>query len=82
MFRDGQLTALRIRPVLLNEMGQTGPRFNATRGAPRAATGADARRVLTEFATLSKDYGTILQLGDGFATVNLSTNPSTTPNSP
>jgi len=82
VFRDGQLTALRIRPVLLNEMGQTGPRFNATRGAPRAATGADARRVLTEFATLSKDYGTILQLGDGFATVNLSTNPSTTPNSP
>jgi poly-gamma-glutamate synthesis protein (capsule biosynthesis protein) len=82
VFRDGQLTALRIRPVLLNEMGQTGPRFNATRGAPRAATGADARRVLTEFATLSKGYGTAFHLGDGFATVDLSTTPSPTPNSP
>lgn len=82
VFRDGQLTALRLRPVLLNELGQTGPRFNATRGAPRAATGADSRRVLTEFATLSKEYGTTLQLGDGFATVDLSPTPSPTPNSP
>ena len=76
IFRDGQLTSLRLRPVLLNEMGEAGPRFNATRGTPRAATGADALRVLTEFATLSKEYGTTIRLGDGFATVDLLSAPA------
>ena len=76
VFRDGQLASLRLRPVLLNEMGETGPRFNATRGTPRAATGADALRVLTEFATLSKEYGTTLRLGEGFATVDLLSAPA------
>lgn len=78
VFRDGQLASLRLRPVLLNEMGEAGPRFNATRGTPRAATGADARRVLTEFAALSKEYGTTLRLDDGFATVDLLSAPKPT----
>jgi len=57
-------------------------RHQSTAASDARATGADARRVLSEFATLSKDYGTNLQLGDGFATVNLSTTPSPTLNSP
>lgn len=76
VFNEGQLTALKIRPLIINEMGESGPRFNATRGTPKAATSTEARRILTEFASLSKDHGTIFQFIDDHALVDLRLKPT------
>jgi len=71
IFKDGQLAGLQIRPLIINEMGENGPRFNTTRGTPSAAESTDAKRILTEFSNLSKEHGTILQLIDDYATVDI-----------
>jgi poly-gamma-glutamate synthesis protein (capsule biosynthesis protein) len=80
VFKDGQLTALKIRPVIINEMGERGPRFNATRGTPKAAINTEAQRILHKFAALSKEHGTVLHLTEDYALVDLSL--LTTPNPP
>ena len=76
VFNDGQLTALRIRPIVINENGESGARFNATRGTPSAASSNEARRILTEFAALSKEHGTQLKFIEDYATVDLRVTPS------
>lgn len=70
-FAEGRLTALRLRPILLNETGFDPARPLETRGAPRAATGADARRVLEHLAELSRRFGTELVLEGDHARVRL-----------
>lgn len=75
VFDQGRLVSLRIRPVLLNELGSDAARFNETRGAPRAATGADARRVLEHFASQSSGYGTIFRHEGDSAVIDLTVRP-------
>ena len=73
VFQNGKLTALRLRAVALNELGEGGPpspRFYATRGAPSLATGAPARAILERLARLSAALGTKISLdGDSAAVV-------------
>ena len=79
VFKDGQLTALKIRSVIINEMGESGARFNATRGTPRAAIKTEAQRILNEFSALSKEHGTVLHLIEDYALVDLRLKPTTPP---
>lgn len=69
--RDGRFAEIRLRPVLLNEHGADPARFNETRGAPRPARGADARRVLEHFAAQSAEFGTVLHYDGDAARVAL-----------
>lgn len=75
VFEQGRLVSLRVRPVLLNEMGLDEARFNETRGFPRAATGADARRVLEHLAKQSASYGTVFRYEGDSASIDLSAKP-------
>lgn len=75
VFEQDKLVSLRIRPVLLNEIGHDAERFNQTRGAPRAATGADARRVLEHFASQSAEYGTVFRYEGDSAVIDLTPKP-------
>ena len=73
-FSSGQLTALRLRAVALNERGEgepPSPRFYATRGAPTLATGESARAILARLAALSAPYGTRLRLTGDTAEISL-----------
>ncbi len=70
-FTAGRLGAIRLRPVLLNEAGFDPARFNQTRGAPRAAAGDEARRVLEHLAALSRRHGTELLIEGDTALVRL-----------
>ena len=76
---DGRMVSLRLRPVLLNEHGTDLARFNETRGAPRPARGAEARRVLEYFAAQSAEFGTAFQLEQDHALVVL---PAAAPSTP
>ena len=76
-FAGGKLTALKLRPVALNERGEGEPpakRFYETRGAPSLATGEAARAILDRLAKLSAPYGTQLSIAGDSATVSLSEN--------
>ena len=76
-FAGGKLTALKLRPVALNERGEGEPpakRFYETRGAPSLATGEAARAILDRLAKLSAPYGTQLSIAGDSATVSLSSN--------
>lgn len=75
VFEQGRLVSLRVRPVLLNEMGTDAARFNETRGFPRAATGADARRVLEHLAQQSAGYGTVFRYEGDSAVIDLPARP-------
>ncbi len=75
VFENGRLSSLRIRPVLLNEMGSDPARFNQTRGFPRAATGPDARRVLEHLAKQSAGYGTVFRHEGDSAVIELTARP-------
>jgi poly-gamma-glutamate capsule biosynthesis protein CapA/YwtB (metallophosphatase superfamily) len=75
VFDQGRLVSLRVRPVLLNEIGRDEARFNETRGAPRAATGADARRVLEHLASQSASYGTVFRYEGDAAVIDLTAKP-------
>lgn len=70
-FRDGALASVRLRPILLNEHGADPERFKETRGAPTAATGDAARRVLGWLEELCRRHGTELRLVDDHAFVRL-----------
>jgi poly-gamma-glutamate capsule biosynthesis protein CapA/YwtB (metallophosphatase superfamily) len=75
-FQNGQLTALRLRAVALNEKGEgapPAPRFYATRGAPTLATGAPARATLERVQKLSAALGTKISIDGDRAVVDLST---------
>jgi poly-gamma-glutamate capsule biosynthesis protein CapA/YwtB (metallophosphatase superfamily) len=65
-FADGRLTGLEIHPVTLG-LGEK----RHLRGRPRLATGEEARRILGRFASLSKPFGTHLQIGAGTATLSI-----------
>lgn len=69
--RGENLVSLRIRPVLLNELGANPARPNETRGLPTAATGADARRILADFAKQSAEFGTTFRYEGDAAFVDL-----------
>ncbi len=76
-FAGGKLTALKLRPVALNERGEGEPpakRFYETRGCPTLATGAAAQGILARLAKLSAPYGTQLSMAGDAATVSLSKN--------
>lgn len=71
-FTQGRLTALRLRPVVLNEHGvgePPQPHFYATRGVPSLAAGAAARAILERVARLSAPYGTKITLQDDASAV-------------
>ncbi len=70
----GKLSALRLRPMVLNEMGEGAPpqpRFYATRGVPARATGAPARAILDRLADLSAGYGTKFIITEDTAVLEL-----------
>ena len=71
-FRNGTLTALRLDPVALNEAGDEGADFLATRGRPRLATGEQARAVMERLRSISTPYGTVLEIGAGYAEIKVS----------
>ncbi len=64
-FRQGRLTRLLLRPLVLNEKGADGDAFYATRGVPLPAQGEDARRILERLATISHDFGTTIEIASG-----------------
>ncbi len=72
-FVAGRLTALRFRPVVMNENGEgepPSPQFYRTRGAPAPASGEAARAILERLARLSAAYGTTFTFSaDGSAIV-------------
>ena len=74
--RGDRLVSVRIRPLLLNELGFNPARHNETRGLPTTATGADARRVLDTFARQSAEFGTTLRYEGDAAYVDLTPTPS------
>jgi poly-gamma-glutamate synthesis protein (capsule biosynthesis protein) len=63
-FEGGRLSGLELVPVALNDKGDAPERHLETRGRPRIARGADATRILERFRSLSKDFGTTLELRD------------------
>ncbi|MEY2881205.1 MAG: hypothetical protein RLZZ15_3585 [Verrucomicrobiota bacterium] len=80
-FSGGQLTALRLRAVALNERGEgepPSPRFYATRGAPTLATGPAARAILARLAALSAPLGTTFTFDGDTAVVTLPASPPKT----
>jgi poly-gamma-glutamate synthesis protein (capsule biosynthesis protein) len=70
-FEGGKLRALKLRPVLLNAEGEPGVRFIATRGLPAPLAGAEATALIERFASLSREYGTELQVEGDYAIVKL-----------
>jgi poly-gamma-glutamate capsule biosynthesis protein CapA/YwtB (metallophosphatase superfamily) len=71
-FCDGRLEALRIEPIALNEMGEEGPDFLATRGRPSLAQAAHARSILERLRVLSAPYGTRMVIETGVGDIELS----------
>jgi poly-gamma-glutamate synthesis protein (capsule biosynthesis protein) len=70
-FRGRNLTAVSLRPIVLNYAGEGQPdmhdpyannQFLHTRGLPAAATGARAGYILERLAELSKPFGTKIQI--------------------
>lgn len=58
--------SVRLRPVILNEIGLGGPQDMATRGAPTLAKGGQARGILEHMAKLSRRFGAHIDIsGDG-----------------
>ena len=77
-FSGGKLSALRLRPVALNERGEgepPAPQFYLTRGMPSLATGAQARAILERLAKLSAALGTRLRIDGDTATLVLPPSP-------
>ena len=73
-FQNGILTALRLRAVALNELGEGGPpspKFYQTRGAPTLAAGAPARATLERLQKLSAALGTKISIDGDRAVVEL-----------
>jgi poly-gamma-glutamate capsule biosynthesis protein CapA/YwtB (metallophosphatase superfamily) len=58
----GELKALTVTPILLNEQGTVGEHFNQTRGAPLLADGEEAAAILNRLARLSRELGTELNV--------------------
>ena len=71
-FCDRRLEALRIEPIALNEIGQEGPNFLATRGRPSLAQAAQARSILERLRALSAPYGTRMVIDAGAGDIDLS----------
>jgi poly-gamma-glutamate capsule biosynthesis protein CapA/YwtB (metallophosphatase superfamily) len=70
-FEDGRLTSLRLEPIALNESGEEGANFLATRGRPTFATGAQARAILERLRKISQPFGTELAIGSGYGEIRL-----------
>jgi poly-gamma-glutamate synthesis protein (capsule biosynthesis protein) len=70
-FRDGKLEMLRLDPVALNEFGDDGPNFLATRGRPSLATGEQAQSILERLRRISEPYGTTLAINADYAEITL-----------
>jgi len=68
-FEDGRLVGLELLPVVLNERGDSGESFFATRGRPRLAHGVDATRVLDRLRNLSSPMGTEIKIEAGVGRV-------------
>jgi poly-gamma-glutamate synthesis protein (capsule biosynthesis protein) len=63
---DGQkCVEIRLKPITLNEWGEEGSLYLATRGRPTLAQGDDAARILERIAKLSLDEGTSIQIDGG-----------------
>jgi len=79
-FVAGRLTALRFRPIVMNENGEgepPSPRFYRTRGAPALATGETGRAILERLARLSAAYGTTFTFSADGSAIVLPTSRST-----
>jgi hypothetical protein len=74
-FEGGRLSGLELVPLALNDKGDEPERHLETRGRPRIARGADATRILERFRSLSKDFGTTLELRDDRGYLTLYTQP-------
>ncbi len=77
-FTGGRLSALRLRPVALNERGEgepPSPQFYRTRGMPAPASGAQARAILARLAKLSVPYGTKITISGESAVVEIPSAP-------
>jgi poly-gamma-glutamate synthesis protein (capsule biosynthesis protein) len=59
-FKGGRVSEIRLYPIVLRQGGRDAPRGIA--GAPRLATGADARRILAELQRQSAPYGTRIDI--------------------
>ncbi len=57
-------------PVVLDE-GTEGPSFFETRGYPEVAEGELGQAILSRLIDLSSPYGTMIELGDGSATLRI-----------
>ena len=58
-------------PVVLNSEGVEGPMFFETRGYPEVAVGERGQDILRRLIDLSSIYGTMVELGDGRATLRI-----------
>lgn len=58
-------------PVVLNSEGVEGPSFFETRGYPEVAVGVLGQDILRRLIDLSSPYGTMIELGDGKATLRI-----------
>ena len=65
-YDGGRLSGIEVHPITL---GFGEPRY--VRGLPRFAEGEMAADILARFATLSRPFGTAMQVAHGIATVSL-----------
>ncbi len=69
-FGGGKRPAIELIPLSLNETGLGGPTDFATRGRPSLAKGADAKRILEDFAARSKPFSTTVTITNGVGRVS------------
>ncbi|MDZ4373802.1 MAG: CapA family protein [Phenylobacterium sp.] len=67
-FEGGSLAEVRLHPVTLGAQMRM-----AHRGVPRAASAADARRILARLQALSAPYGTTIAIEDNIGVIRLRT---------
>ncbi len=70
-FQQGKLTAIKFRPLVLNEKGIKGDLFYITRGVPQLAKGKKASTILNRLSDISKAFGTDIHIADDYAEIRL-----------
>jgi poly-gamma-glutamate synthesis protein (capsule biosynthesis protein) len=69
--RSGQWSRVTLRPIVLNELGEPGERYYATRGLPQPASREEADRILARIEKMSAALGTEVLYKDGVGTIEL-----------
>lgn len=70
-YRNERLQRIELVPVVLNEHGDDAARQNETRGRPRLAVGADAKRILARLQARSDEFGTSVHIAGNRGWVTL-----------